>query len=129
MIADTSFLIALFLPEDELHEKAIEVLSKNISSIVIIDRVLEETFTVLCYKKGLKFCLEVIAKIKNNKDIILAKFDEKEINAIFNLAIKINKKISFVDYAVLYYQMTFGEGILCFDNELINISKALNKDK
>ena len=46
MIADTSFLVALFLAEDELHDKALgNLINYKQEKIIIPDRVLEETFS------------------------------------------------------------------------------------
>jgi len=100
MIADTSFLVALFIEEDELHEKSINELEKNKKEILITDRILEETFTVICYKKGVDYALMIYEIIK-----------------------KFRKKLSFADYTVIYLALKDNEKILCFDEEL---NKTIN---
>ncbi len=128
MIVDTSFLIAFFLNEDELHEKAINNFKNVNGHLIIPDRVLEETFTVLCYKKGVVYSLEVINKLKNNKDIIIYKIDYKESELIFEFVADIKKKFSFVDYIILYLALNTHEKLLCFDDELVKIVKNLSMD-
>jgi len=121
MIADTSFLVAFFLDEDEFHDKAVKELELLNTKIVISDRVLEETFTVLNYKKGINFVLNVIEMLERNNDIIIYKIGEKDWDSIFNLIKQLNKKISFVDYSVIYLSLKIGEKILCFDDEMNKI--------
>lgn len=126
MIADTSFLVALFIVEDHLHDKALTKLETLKSSrIIISDRVLEETFTVLTYKKGIEYALTIIEKINKNKEFDIHKLDREEGNFIIELAIKIRKKISFVDYSVIYTFLKIREELLCFDEDLLKIVKSL----
>ncbi|HLC86176.1 MAG TPA: PIN domain-containing protein [Candidatus Nanoarchaeia archaeon] len=123
MIADTSFLVALFIEEDELHEKSINELEKNKKEILITDRILEETFTVICYKKGVDYALMIFEKLKNNKDIIFYQLSEEEIKKIYEIIKKFRKKLSFADYTVIYLALKDNEKILCFDEEL---NKTIN---
>ncbi|MBS3174965.1 PIN domain-containing protein [Candidatus Woesearchaeota archaeon] len=123
MIADTSFLVPFFSQDHEMHKKSLEKMQINAEKIIIIDRVLEEMFTVLCYRKGVDFALNIIEKIKNNKDIEIYYFNESELQLIINLANKIKKKISFVDYCILYMCLKNGEKFLCFDKELMGLLK------
>ncbi|MBS3152646.1 PIN domain-containing protein [Candidatus Woesearchaeota archaeon] len=125
MIADTSFLVALFLAEDELHDKALgNLINYKQEKIIIPDRVLEETFTVLVYKKDINYALEVIDKLGKNNDIILYRIEEVDWTAIIRLVNKVKKKLSFVDYSVIYLCIKNGEKALCFDNE---INKIVNR--
>ncbi len=127
MIADTSFLVALFLAEDELHESAKKELERcKEEQILILDRVIEETFTVLCYKKGLDFSISVVEKLNKNKKILIYRLDEKEFESIIELAKNVKKKLSFVDYSVIYLNIKIGERLLCFDNEIIKVVKNMN---
>jgi len=48
VVTDSSFLVALFLPYDINHEKAME-LFQEVESIVIPYEILIETLTVLLY--------------------------------------------------------------------------------
>ncbi len=126
MIVDTSFLVALFIPEDELHEKALNEIENNNIELIIPDRVIEETFTVMCYKKGLDYALDILEKLKINKDVIIRTINEEEFELIINLAKKLKKKLSFVDYVVIYLALNDRYKILCFDDQIIKIFKNLN---
>src|SRR3989344_2488667 len=122
MIADTSFLVALYIGEDELHEKAFskfEILTNE--DILILDRVLEETFTVITYKKGIRYALNIIEKINKNKNFIIHRLDDNEFMSLTNLALKLNKKISFVDYAIINFFIKNQDSLLCFDEEINRI--------
>jgi len=126
MIVDTSFLVAFFLNEDELHEKAVNNFKNVNEHLIIPDRVLEETFTVICYKKGILYSLEILNKLKNNKDVIIYKIDYKECELIFDFAADLKKRFSFVDYIILYLTLNIPEKLLCFDDELIKTAKTLS---
>jgi len=124
MIADTSFLVALFIPEDELHNKAISLLETlKTKEILILDRVLEELFTVLTYKKGIIYSLEVLTKINKNKIFSMYNIDETESHLVLELATKLHKKLSFVDYAVIYLTLKNNDLLLCFDEEMNKLTK------
>lgn len=119
MILDTSFLVALFIKEDELHEKAMDLIEKlENQKLLLPDRVLEETFTVLSYKKGVKFALEVLNKLSINKDIINYRFNEAEYETILRLIKKLKKRLSFVDYIVVYLCLKNSERPLSFDEDI-----------
>ncbi len=126
MIADTSFLVALFLPEDELHNKAIIKLEKvkDSEDILILDRVLEELFTVLTYKRGMQYAGNVLSKLDKNKNFFIFRLDENEWFYVIQLAVNTNKKLSFVDYAVISLALKNNEELLCFDegiNKLVDV--------
>jgi|GEM_PF-937781 len=126
MIADTSFLVALFIPEDELHNKAISLLETlKTKEILILDRVLEELFTVLTYKKGIIYSLEVLTKINKNKIFSIYNIDETESHLVLELATKLHKKLSFVDYAVISFTLKNNDLLLCFDEEMNKLIKIL----
>lgn len=125
MIADTSFLVALFLPEDELHNKSIIKLEKvkDSEDILILDRVLEELFTVLTYKRGMQYAGNVLNKLDKNKNFFIFRLDENEWFYVIQLAVNTNKKLSFVDYAVISLALKNNEELLCFDegiNKLVD---------
>ena len=129
MIADTSFIVALSLAEDHSHTKAISLLEQfdvHHEQILILDRVLEETFTVLTYKRGVTYALDIIEKFSKNKNIHIHKLDDNEWSSVLQLAVKLQKKLSFVDYSILYLYLKFREPLLCFDEEIIKLTKTLS---
>ena len=123
MIADSSFLIALFLEEDENHDIALKEFDENKGIITILDRVLEEIFTVFTYKKGIAFSIEAVEKILINKRFLIYYFDSGEHKAIFRLIKKVNCRISFIDYCVAYLAIIKNKSLLCYDAEINNIAK------
>ena len=128
MIVDSSFLIALFIEEDELNERAIEFLERNKEeSLLLLDRVLEETFTVITYKKGIDSALSAVEDLQKNKNIIIHKIEENEFNSIMELAIKLKRKISFVDYSLIYFYLRTRDKVISFDSELNKIIKSFWK--
>ena len=128
MIADSSFLVALFLPEDELHMRAVQELSgikeNGFFKLVIPDRVLEETFTVLCYKKGVSYALEILTKLLHNKDILIYHLEEEEWLSIKKFIEEKNKKMSFTDYLVAFLALREHKKILCFDEQIIKLAEV-----
>jgi predicted nucleic acid-binding protein len=119
MIADTSFLVALFLANDEHHEKAVKMsLEGKNEEIIILDRVLEETFTVLAYKKDIEFAVECIGKLRSNRRVLVYRLDAPEEEEIFEIARDIGQRMSYVDYAILLVSKKHGQKALTFDRQL-----------
>ena len=124
MIADSSFLVAFFHPDDLSHSKAVDQFSSMSGTTVIIpDRILEETFTVLTYNKGLEFALEVLKRIHFNSELAIYPVTQHETNEIFILAETIKKKISFADYCVVYLCNKLDMKPLCFDKQILSLLK------
>ncbi len=123
MIADTSFLVAIFIPEDDLHKRAIK-LAKEISGEIIIPfNVLEETFTVITYKKGVLFALQTMEKLEKNERIYFYRLEEDEWSSIKQLIRRFQRKMSFVDYIVVYLSLKNRERVLCFDRQILQLVK------
>ncbi|MBS3136977.1 PIN domain-containing protein [Candidatus Woesearchaeota archaeon] len=124
MIADSSFLIALFIEEDGNHENAIIDFSNVGDNIILIpDRVLEETFTVVTYKKGILYTIGVLERIRLNKKCVIYHLSASEQEAIIALINKLKIRISFIDYCVAYLTIAKDEELLCYDKEIISFKK------
>ena len=53
-ILDTSFLVSLFMSEDENHPKAVELFEKHREDeMLLLDTILFETLTLLNRRKGM----------------------------------------------------------------------------
>lgn len=127
MITDTSFLVALFLKDDDLHKLAIDKFNLMSEEIVVLDRVFEETFTVLTYKKGIEYGLEVLNKIESNKEFSIYKINDIEWISTIEFMKKLKRKLSFVDYLVIYFALkNHHNKILSFDKEM---NKVINSIK
>ncbi|MBI5635874.1 type II toxin-antitoxin system VapC family toxin [Candidatus Micrarchaeota archaeon] len=122
MILDSSFLIALFLEEDALHEKATEQLAslpKN-EPLTAPSSVMEETMNILTYRRGVSFAMNALSELEENKCVYTYFLEKTEWNTVINLMKAISKKMSFTDYFVIYLARKTGEKTLSFDNQLNN---------
>lgn len=125
MIVDTSFLVALFLPEDVHHQKAVSLLQKNKNHVLIIaDRIIEEMLTVLIYKRNSSYALRILHKLQSNKMVQIYSVDSAVQRMVFDLIKKVGKRLSFADYVVVFLAQCYGVDVLCFDKE---IKKAVKK--
>ncbi|VVB58536.1 PIN domain protein [Candidatus Anstonella stagnisolia] len=128
MIADSSFLIALFHKDDELHQKAVELFA-NLpeSSIIVPDRMLEESFTVFSYKLGAEFALAFLEKLRINKSFVTYRIAESEWDETVKLASSMRKKMSFADYLAICLSKKTGEEILTFDRQVASAAKEFRR--
>jgi len=127
MIADSSFLVSLFLPEDMNHENAKKEYTKYDEYLLIPVCVLEETVNVLIYKRGFDFSLRVSDELLQNERIIVYYPDEDEILETIELMNKTKKKMSMIDYEVAYFAVQKKEALLCFDKQILSLVKLLNR--
>ena len=120
MIVDTSFLVAFFIPEDELHAESLQIITeiKESANLIIPNRVIEELFTVLVYKKSVQYALEIIRKLENNRNIFIYEIDEEERKVIIRMVQRYRIKMSFTDYVVAYLTLKNNEELLCFDKQV-----------
>jgi len=117
MLADTSFLAALYLAEDEHHEEVERIYSQQ-EGFILLDCVLEELLTVLTYKRGKGLAKRVYEKIKNSEtmEIIYLSVSEKE--DLYLKFINDSKKIKFQDFALLQFSRILKTNIASFDKDL-----------
>ncbi|MDP2091169.1 MAG: type II toxin-antitoxin system VapC family toxin [Candidatus Gracilibacteria bacterium] len=123
-IFDTSFLISLLDIDDINHIKAIELISeleignyKN--KFFINDIILNETYTVLNYKKGFEF-LKKLEDFFDGIEIIYLSGNNEEYISYFKM---IKGKVSVADSSVLYDSYKYNLKMLTFDKEMLKISK------
>lgn len=127
MMVDSSFLIALSIPEHELHAAATKKReSLRGQKLEIPDRVIEETFTVLTYKKGITHGLDFLRKISANRDVKLRPTSPREVNETSELILKLEIRMSFVDYLVAYLSKLDGQEPLNFDKELMKAYEKIS---
>ncbi|MEM2138093.1 MAG: type II toxin-antitoxin system VapC family toxin [Candidatus Anstonellaceae archaeon] len=124
MIADSSFLVALFHPEDELHGKAVSDFSASEATITVPDRVVEEVLTVFSYLDGWGAAMEVLAKILSNRRFEVRHLPEREWAEVARFSNSVAKKLSFTDYLVLYLSSKEGAAPLAYDRQLLKAAKT-----
>lgn len=125
MIVDSSFLVALFDPDDIFHDKAARLLEINLNATLVIpNRVIEETITVLAHKKNVAFALQVLEKLRDNKQVAIKQVSEDEWNEVISLMAERNRPLGFVDYLVILLSNRIKEKPLCFDEKLLKEVKV-----
>jgi predicted nucleic acid-binding protein len=125
LIADSSFLVALFYDADSLYPRAMRDLESLTGPHIIADRVLEETFTALCYKIGAREAQLSIQKIRANKQFSILTLNEVDIRLAWALAEKVEKKFSFVDCVVITLCRQMKQPPLSYDQAMV---KAVEKE-
>ena len=123
-IFDTSFLISLLDIDDINHTKALEIISdleiwNYTNKFFISDIILNETYTVLNYKKWFKF-LEKFEDFLDQIEVIYFSWNNEEYLSFFKMILW---KISVADSSVLYDSFKYNLDILSFDKEMIKLNK------
>jgi len=125
MIADSSFLVSLFWKDDTLHKKALSEFRSSSATLSVPDRIIEETMSVLAYKEGWQTALDVLDKIVANRRFEVRHLSREEWSGIVALSKKLNKKISFNDYLVIYLSVREGSIPLAYDSQLLSMARNL----
>jgi len=121
-IFDTSFLISLLDIDDINHKKALDFISdleiwSNKNKFFINEIILNETYTVLNYKKWFDF-LEKFDDFLDQIEIIYLSWNNDEYISFFKL---LSWKISVADSSVLYDSLKYNQEMLTFDKQMIKI--------
>lgn len=119
IVLDSSFIVSLFLPEDDNHAKAEQLMSeKKEEDMFLSDLVLFETLTVLSYKKGGAFAQDVYEDLSANRKIHLFNLNEQEKGDILHIFFSL-AKMSIEDASVIYLAKKTNSEALCFDRQII----------
>ncbi|MCD6482812.1 MAG: PIN domain-containing protein [Candidatus Aenigmarchaeota archaeon] len=122
-VVDSSFLVALFLPEDVNHKKAKEIFEKEDLFMVPFD-IIKETLTVITYKKGIEYSSKIWDFISSSNSFEIALGSSEK---IVNFYLSLKKKISFFDASVLYFALTNKAEPCTSDKQLMKVWKTLRK--
>ncbi len=121
-VVDSSFLVALFLPYDINHEKAVDEFSKA-ESLVIPYEILMETLTVLLYKEGIEFVREVYDLIES-ADIFIVFKSRKYAESALDMFLNQTDRLSIFDCMAISLAKVLKQELLSFDrNQLREFSK------
>ena len=123
VIVDSSFLISLFLENDSNHKNAIflmEEIMKIERTLLLFERIIEETATVLLYKEGKKG-LDIFSRFLEQQAFL--EILENNHSLEWSHFLALDKKISFIDSILIFYSKKWETGILTFDKEILKISK------
>jgi len=119
---DTSFLISLLDIDDVNHSKALKIISGlEIWKIrfFINDVILNETLTVLNYKKWFEF-LEKFESFLEEIKVIYLSWNNEEYTSFFKLILW---KVSVADASVIYDWFKHNLVILSFDKEMLKLEE------
>ena len=126
MIADSSFLISFFEPDDTNHGAAMQYAAKDSAQVFVIpDRVLEETLTAMTYKKGMPYALKLLEKVQKNRQMIIRTTREQEVHATFKRIAQIQQKMSFIDYLIVELSVGLQTPLISFDRQVNRLRKLL----
>ena len=126
-IFDTSFLISILDIDDINHKKAIDIISdleiwEKENKFYINDVILNETYTVLNYKKWFEYLTKCDSFIEQILTINLSSNNQEYI-AFFKLILW---KVSVADSSVFYDSLKYNFEILSFDKEMLKIKEKFN---
>lgn len=124
IITDTSYLVSLFLSEDQNHNIAIKQFEKN-NEYLIPNIAITELITVIIYKKNISFAKNVFEKIINSQTFYIYNITETEEKEIYNFLFSSETKISFVDAGIIYLAKTKNLDLLTFDKQQMKNSKKI----
>ncbi|MBU0527626.1 PIN domain-containing protein [Candidatus Micrarchaeota archaeon] len=125
IVADSSFLVSLFLPNDINHSEAKEIFTKTTDKIFISNIILYETLTVINYKGGNREKSDAYEKIRSNRSFVIGNLNNSELELILQKFVSAKNKLSYPDISVVYLTKKSKTNALSFDKDLI---KAIKKD-
>ena len=131
MILDSSFLVSLYLPQDENHAEALATLEKNRDSeLLATDMVLFETLTVVAYKGGIELARSAYSQLLSNKKLVLVFLSEQERKEILDEFLRQEGKMSVEDISVIRGSRKALSPALTFDRQILQkIGKANQSGK
>lgn len=97
---DTTFIVALFVSNDQWHQKAVEIFEKiKIDEFIISKLVIAETITVLKNKLNAKEIREIYRTLPKIVNVI---DDYEFFDDAMEIFVKYDSKISFFDSMYIY---------------------------
>ncbi len=113
-VADSSFLVALFLPYDTNHERAKELFMKA-DTVIIPYEILIETLTVLLYKENAEFMKAVYETMESTETFVIYFSNQKYLERSLTLFLNQKNKLSYFDYAAITLSKLLKQNLLTFD--------------
>ena len=126
MIIDSSFLISFYDKDDSNHGKAVEILEKNRTRVLMApEQVIGETATVILYKKGLSASKEFLSVIQQTENFQIIFTAGEDFSKTVEIYANQKHQLSFIDALVVYLAKKTGLDVLTFDKNMI---KELNDE-
>ena len=120
-VADSSFLVSLFIPADKHHKEAVEIFEAE-DKFLVPEDIIKETLTVVAYKLGYAKMKEVW-KFLFNSDVF--EIVSGDFNKLVNFYLSLSKKTSFFDACVIYFSLIESSEPASFDRQLLSVWKAI----
>lgn len=117
-LIDSSVWIALYLPYDALHKKALQFFQKNKITIVLPYCVIEEVVSVLTYKHSRAQARRFLEALRTSKDI---EYIEPQVQIEIDFFLSHNHKISFTDSTLLCLAQQKNIELITFDKQLLKL--------
>lgn len=117
IILDSNIFIALFFPEDPLHEKAtgfLELLENR--KFMYTSEVLEEVVTIIAIRKNSELAITVKNTLQENFTIFPEKISKEGIWSDFESLSP--HRFSYTDVSLYSLSKKFGVEVLTFDDKL-----------
>ena len=119
-ILDTSFLVSLFVIEDENHPKAVELFEKNREDeMLLLDTILFETLTLLNRRKGMATARETYGMLVANSKLHVHYLTDRQRSEVLELFLAQKGRLSLADMSVAHACKTALAAPLAFDKDLL----------
>lgn len=118
---DTTFIVALFVSNDQWHQKAVEIFEKiKLDEFIISKLVIAETITVLKNKLNTKEIREIYRTLPKIFNVI---DDSEFFDDAMEIFVKYDSKISFFDSMYIYLMKKENiTEILSFDSDFDRVN-------
>lgn len=116
-LADSSFLLALFLSGDRNHGSADREAAKS-EPILVLSEVLGETLGVLQKRKGIDFARLVKQWIEGKPHFQFAFTQRTHFDAASRIFMKAPERLNYVDSIVAAYAIASATTLLTYDEDL-----------
>ncbi len=120
-VADSSFLVALFIPFDLNHERAVKLFKRE-DRFLVPEDILKETLTVIAYKLGFDEMKSIFESISScdTFEIVQERFSK-----LISFYLSLSKKISFFDACVIYFSLSENLEPATFDKQLLSVWRKI----
>lgn len=129
LLPDSNFWIALMIKNDVHHPKAVKTMDTLEKEIATTQFIIAEAATVLAYKVGKRAADSFVDFILNAREVHLLDLDKARFNDLSQFFISGKKKLSFVDYSIIYLNKHYGFDVLTFDKQLQKELQKIPKKK
>jgi len=119
-VLDTSFLVSLFIIEDENHPKAVEIFEKcSNEEMLLLDTILFETLSLLNRRKGMAAARETYEILLANSKLQVHYLSDAQRKEVLEIFLAQKGRLSLADFSVVHACKTALAAPLAFDKDLL----------